>query len=179
VVGALERLASLLGKGQGAHPGGHGQHFSTTSWRRRSKRRFVNNQALDEDPDDRRSFERIQRILSARRDWRSLARAYRRMIRRLGPILRPKSGPGCLACGKGWPTCAGAICATCPPRRPLTKVCVSLAPEDAQHHEALARIYEAQGPAMFRQAVKTREHLLRMSSNADEAAKHVRALANL
>jgi len=32
---------------------------------------------------------------------------------------------------------------------------------------------------MFRQAVKTREHLLRMSSNADEAAKHVRALANL
>jgi hypothetical protein len=41
-------------------------------------------QALDEDPDDRRSFERIERILTSQQDWPELARAFRRMIKRLG-----------------------------------------------------------------------------------------------
>jgi len=42
-------------------------------------------------------FERIQRILSSRQDWRGLARAYRRMIKRLGAGPLPK--PAGLAAG--------------------------------------------------------------------------------
>ena len=137
------------------------------------------NQALDEDPDDRRSFERIQRILAARRDWRGLARAYRRMIRRLGANPSPDKRPWLLGLWQGLADLCWRNLRDMPAATAAYEVCVSLAPEDAQHHEALAKIYEAQGPAMFRQAVKTREHLLRISSNADQAAKHIRALANL
>ncbi|MGO9290882.1 MAG: tetratricopeptide repeat protein [Polyangia bacterium] len=137
------------------------------------------NQALDEDPDDRRSFERIQRILSARQDWRALARAYRRMIRRLGANPSPDKRPWLLGLWRGLADLCWRTLRDIPAAAAAYEVCVSLAPEDGQHREALAKSYEAQGPAMFRQAVKTREHLLRMSSNADQAAKHIRALANL
>jgi len=99
---------------------------------------------------DQRSFERIQRILSSRQDWRGLARAYRRMIKRLGAVLCRTSGLGCWACGKPWPTFACAACTTSRPRRPRMKCACRLAPEDLQHQESLARAYEAQGSTMFR-----------------------------
>jgi hypothetical protein len=137
------------------------------------------NQALDENPDDRRSFERIQRILSARQDWRGLARSYRRMIKRLGAGPLPHQREWLLGLWQG----LADLCLRClrdvPAAAAAYEVCVSLAPEDVQHQEALAKAYEAQGPAMFRQAVKTREHLLGLATNADQAAKHIRALANL
>ena len=42
------------------------------------------NQALDEDPDNLKTFERIDKILTAKKDWKNQERAYRRMIKRLG-----------------------------------------------------------------------------------------------
>ena len=48
----------------------------------------VYNQALDEDPDDLKTFERIEKILGAKRAWRDEARNFRRMIKRLGPPAR-------------------------------------------------------------------------------------------
>ena len=137
------------------------------------------NQALDENPDDRRSFERIQRILIARQDWRALARAHRRMIRRIGAHPSPDKRAWLLGLWQGLADLCWRNLRDFPAAAAAYEVCVSLAPEDAQNHEALAKTYEAQGPAMFSQAVKTRERLLAMSSNADEAAKHIRALANL
>jgi len=137
------------------------------------------NQALDENPDDSRSFERIQRILSARQDWRGLARAYRRMIRRLGANPSPDKRSWLLGLWRGLADLCSRYLRDIPAAAAAYEVCVSLAPEDVQHREALAKAYEAQGPAMFSQAVKTREHLLGLSTNADQAAKHIRALANL
>jgi len=65
--------ASLLGKGQGAHPVWPRPTFSTEL--EAPLEAVICTTSFDE---IRRSavFERIQRILSARRDWRSLARAY-------------------------------------------------------------------------------------------------------
>jgi len=137
------------------------------------------NQALDEDPDDRRSFERIYRILSARQDWRGLARAYRRMIRRLVSNRSPARREWLVNLWRGLADVCWRVLRDLPAATAAYEVCVSLSPDDMRHHEALARIYEAQGPAMFRKTVKAREQLLKMSSNADQAAKHVRALANL
>ena len=139
----------------------------------------VYNQALDQDPDDRRSFERIQRILSARQDWRTLARAYRHMIKRLGANPSPDRRSWLLSLWRGLGDLCLRYLRDIPAAAAAYEVCVSLAPEDMQHREALAKAYEAQGPATFRQAIRTREHLLGIASNADEAAKHIRALANL
>jgi tetratricopeptide (TPR) repeat protein len=179
VVGALERLARLSSGRDKARTLVATANILNYELEAPLEAVDLYNQALDEDPDDRRSFERIQRILAARRDWRSLARAYRRMIRRLGANPSPDKRPWLLGLWQGLADLCWRSLRDMPAATAAYEVCVSLAPEDAQHHEALARIYEAQGPALFRQAVKTREHLLRISSNADQAARHIRALANL
>jgi tetratricopeptide (TPR) repeat protein len=137
------------------------------------------NQALDLNPNDQHTFERIQRVLSARQDWRALARGYRHMIRRLGTHPAPEKRPWLLSLWRSLADLCGRSLRDLPAAAAAYEVCVSLAPEDAQHREALAKAYEAQGAAMFAPAVKTREHLLASATNADQAAKHIRALANL
>jgi hypothetical protein len=77
----------------------------------------------------------------ARQDWRSPgSRLSPHDSGDWGPILRPTSGLGCLACGKR----TGRSLRTrslrdMPAAAAAYEVCVSLAPEDAQHHEALAK----------------------------------------
>ena len=41
--------------------------------------------ALDENPNDLKTFERLDKILTTKHAWQDKARAYRRMIKRLGP----------------------------------------------------------------------------------------------
>jgi hypothetical protein len=56
---------------------------------------------------------------------------------------------------------------------------VSLAPDDNKQREALVEVYEAQGAEGLAGAVKTREHFLAAASDAEGAAKQIRALARL
>jgi tetratricopeptide (TPR) repeat protein len=136
-------------------------------------------QALDEDPTDRRTFERIEHMLVERQDWRELARAYRRMIKRLGASPSPESRVWLLAVWR-------ALADTC--RQHLLdiqaavaayEVCVSLAPDDPRQREALAEACESQGQEGFSQAVAAREHLLAAAGNAEAAVRQIRALAHL
>src|SRR5205823_8933551 len=48
------------------------------------------NQALDEDPDDLKAFERIDKIMTAKKDWKNQERNYRRMIKRIGQDPPPE-----------------------------------------------------------------------------------------
>jgi tetratricopeptide (TPR) repeat protein len=135
--------------------------------------------ALDVDPSDRRSFEHIQRILASRQDWRGLARAYRRMIKRLGNAISVDNRTWQLSL---WYD-LGDLC-----RLELDdphaasaayEVCVSLAPDDPKYREAWACSLEAQGPSTHRQAIKVRDHLLSLSRTPEQAAQQIRALGNL
>src|SRR5258708_25335093 len=42
------------------------------------------NQALDHDPDDLKAFERIDKIMTVKKDWQNQERNYRKMIKRIG-----------------------------------------------------------------------------------------------
>jgi golgin subfamily B member 1 len=135
--------------------------------------------ALDEDPSDRSTFERVEHILIRRQQWRELTRAYRRMIKRLGASPPLEQRPWLLVLWR-------ALADTC--RRYLRdpaaamaayEVCASLAPGDDRHRVALAEVCEAQGRDGFGKAVACREHLLARSSSADAIAEQVRALARL
>ena len=53
----------------------------------------IYNQALDEDPDDLKAFERIDKIMTAKKDWRNQERNYRKMIKRLGQEAPPEKKP--------------------------------------------------------------------------------------
>jgi golgin subfamily B member 1 len=135
--------------------------------------------ALDEDPSDRRVFEHIENILIYRRNWRELTRAYRRMIKRLGPNPPADRRPWLLALWRALAdTCSrylrdfAAAAAAC-------EVCVSLAPDDLRQRETLAEVYEAQGPDGIVAAVSTREQLLAVAEDGESAAKQIRSLARL
>jgi tetratricopeptide (TPR) repeat protein len=139
----------------------------------------VYNLVLDEDPDDERSFARIERILSTQNGWRELARNYRRMIKRLGTTPPPEKRQLLLGIWRR----LGDVC-----RRRLHEreaaaaayeVCVQLDPADRKSREALAETYEVLGAPKLREAVKTREALLEEPVDFEEMAKHVRALARI
>ncbi len=136
-------------------------------------------QALDENPEDRRSFEHIQRILSSRQDWRGLARAYRRMIKRLQTATSAEQ--------RAWQLSLwydlGDLCRLelDDPRAASAayEVCVSWAPDEPKYREAWACSLEAQGSSMVWEAIKVREHLLSQARTPEQAAQQIRALGNL
>lgn len=139
----------------------------------------VYNLALDEDPDDERTFGRIERILTAQNAWRELARNYRRMIKRMGSSPPPEKHAQLLAVWRK----LGDVC-----RRRLHEreaaiaayeVCVQLAPEDRRHREVLAETCEVMGAGKLGQAVKAREAVLEDSQDFEDMAKNIRALARL
>ena len=55
------------------------------------------NQGLDEDPDDLKAFERIDKIMTAKKDWKNQERNYRKMIKRLGTEPTPEKKPTVVA----------------------------------------------------------------------------------
>jgi tetratricopeptide (TPR) repeat protein len=135
--------------------------------------------ALDEDPNDRRTFEHIEHILVRRQEWRELTRAYRRMIKRLGAELQLEKRPLLLTLWRALADTCQRYLHDLPAATAAYEVCVSLAPDDRQAREALAEAYEAQGGDGFTKAVATREHMLSHATNADAIAKQIRALARL
>jgi tetratricopeptide (TPR) repeat protein len=139
----------------------------------------VYNLVLDEDPEDERTFGRIERILTAQNAWRELARNYRRMIKRMGSNPPPEKHAQLLSVWRK----LGDVC-----RRRLHEreaaiaayeVCVQLAPEDRRYREVLAETYEVLGAGKLGQAVKAREAVLQDSEDIESMAKNIRALARL
>jgi golgin subfamily B member 1 len=135
--------------------------------------------ALDEDPSDKRVFEQIEGILIHRRNWRELTRAYRRMIKRLGPNPPADRRPWLLALWRALADTCRRYLRDFPAAAAAFEVCVSLAPQDLRQREALAEVYEAQGREGIPRAVSAREQLLSMAEDGDSAAKQIRASARL
>jgi golgin subfamily B member 1 len=137
------------------------------------------NQVLDLDQEDRRSFERIERILTSRQDWRELARNYRHMIKRLGATPPDDKRPWLLALWRGLAEISRVRQVDLPAAAAAYEVCVSLAPDDIPLREALIDVYEGQGAAGLAGAVRIRGQFLAEARDAEGAAKQIRALARL
>lgn len=139
----------------------------------------VYERALDEDASDEHIFEHVENILIRRRNWRDLARAYRRMIKRLGVSLGPDRRPWLLRLWRSLAdTCRWRL-QDLPAAVAAHEVCVSLAPEDPGQREALAESYEAMGEPALASAISAREQLLLLAQDSATAAHQIRALAAL
>jgi tetratricopeptide (TPR) repeat protein len=134
------------------------------------------NQALDEDPDDLKSFERIERILTAKRDWREEVRNYRRMIKRLGPTPGPDKRPVALLLWKGLGEACRSRLKDLPAAATAFEVCATLDPDDLGFQEILAEIYERQGPDELGKAMEKRTLVLAAAHTPEEVAVQIRAL---
>lgn len=135
--------------------------------------------ALDEDTSDRRVFEHIENILIYRRNWRELTRAYRRMIKRLGPNPPADRRPWLINLWRALADTCRRYLRDYPAAAAAYEVCVSLTPEDTRLREALAEVYESQGREGVASAVSTREQLLSMAADGESASKQIRSLARL
>ncbi|MEM9069478.1 MAG: tetratricopeptide repeat protein [Myxococcota bacterium] len=116
------------------------------------------NDALDLDPDQLKAFEAVNKILNAKKDWKGLERAYRKMIHRiiqepgredlkhnlfytLGIIYRDRQ--------RNFEAAAEAF-----------RTAASLKPDDPKQHQILAELY-ATMPDRVEQAIEEHQWLLR------------------
>jgi tetratricopeptide (TPR) repeat protein len=137
------------------------------------------NRALDEDPEDLKSFERIDKILGAKRAWRDEARNFRRMIKRVGPTPGPEKRQLMLMLWKG----LGEICRSrlkdYAAAATAFEVCAQLDPSDVGIQEVLAEIFERQGPAELPRALEKRALVLDQARTGEEVVRQIRALLRI
>jgi tetratricopeptide (TPR) repeat protein len=136
--------------------------------------------ALDADPEDLKTFERIDKLLTATHDWKTLERCYRRQIKRMGTDVPLEQRPALLALWQGLGEIyrsrlkdnAAAIAAF--------EVAASLDPENADRRadtgKILAELYEASGPAGYGKAVGEHRLLVRHAREARDTAPHIKQL---
>ncbi len=129
--------------------------------------------ALDDAPLTPKAFEGVEKLLSERKDWKNLARAYRRQLKRMGedaPVevllgLWTKLGDTCLDHLGDQEAATEAY-----------QVAVELAPDDIQRHEQLADLYLEAGEARRHEAIAELQFLL---GHAPDRVELYKALAML
>ncbi|MCA9670158.1 MAG: tetratricopeptide repeat protein, partial [Myxococcales bacterium] len=131
------------------------------------------NRALDEDNDQLKAFEAIDRICTQKKDWKTLERNYRKMIKRLpsdekadlkvmlwhnlGEIYRTRLRDF-----------ASAIAAF--------EVATNLHPDNEQRHEILAELYMLSGPDYADKAVNQHHTLIKKQPFKIESYKALRKI---
>src|SRR5690606_22463329 len=131
------------------------------------------NAALDDNPLTPKAFEGVDNLLTARRDWKNLARAYRRQLKRLGPDAPTDK------LVELW-TRLGDICADhlgdTEAATEAYQVACELAPDDISRHEQLADLYLEAGEARRAEAIQELQYLL---AHAPDRVELYKALASL
>ncbi|HVR64525.1 MAG TPA: tetratricopeptide repeat protein, partial [Polyangia bacterium] len=137
------------------------------------------NQALDHDPDDLKAFERIDKIMTVKKDWQNQERNYRRMIKRLGQEPPPEKRPTQIALWhalgeiyrsrqKNYKSAVAAF-----------EVCVQLDPTATARHQILAELYQLSGPETYDKAVQEYRHLVKSTDDFGQMAVHMKTLRRL
>ena len=129
--------------------------------------------ALDDNPLTPKAFEGIDALLTARKDWKNLARAYRRQLKRIGEDAPTDK------LLELW-TRLGDICADhlgdTEAATEAYQVACELAPDDVARHEQLADLYLEAGEARRTEAIQELQFLL---SHAPDRVELYKALASL
>ncbi len=137
------------------------------------------NQALDEDADDLKSFERIDKILTAKKDWKNQERAYRRMIKRMGTDVAPeKKGTQIAlwhALGEIYRTRQKNLASAAE----AFQVAVALEPENLARRLILAELYPLLGPESYEKAVIELRTIIRKTEDLGQMAVHMKTLRRL
>ncbi len=131
------------------------------------------NAALDDAPLTPKAFEGAEKLLFDRKDWKNLARAYRRQLKRLGedaPVDR------LLDLWTKLGDTYGEHLGDTEAATEAYQVACELAPDDVQRHEQLADLYLEAGESRRTEAIQELQFLL---SHAPERVELYKALANL
>ncbi len=131
------------------------------------------NAALDDAPSTPKAFEGIDKMLVDRKDWKNLARAYRRQLKRMGEDAPVET------LLELW-TKLGDICANelgdTEAATEAYQVACELAPDEVARHEQLADLYLDAGEARRHEAIAELQYLL---GHAPDRVELYKALASL
>jgi tetratricopeptide (TPR) repeat protein len=135
--------------------------------------------ALDDDPSDMKTFDRQDKILAAKQDYKEQARAYRRMIKRIGSATDAQKKADLLLLWRGLAEILRTRLSDNETAITAYEVCVQLDPDDRADREALAELCEQRGPEGLRQAVEQRTGLLEKSDDGPALVRQLRALRRM
>jgi tetratricopeptide (TPR) repeat protein len=137
------------------------------------------NQALDEDPEDLKTFERIDKLLTQAKDWKNQERCYRRQIKRMGLEPAPEKKPALLALWQGLGEIYRSRLQDFPAAIAAFEVCVGLDPEALPRRAILAELYQLNGPDTYAKAVVEYRHLVKHARDLGEMIPHLKLLLRL
>ncbi len=135
--------------------------------------------ALDENPLDMKTFERLDKILTTKHAWLDKSRAYRRMIKRLGPADDDQKKASLLTLWRGLADLFRSELGDLPSAAAALEVCVKLEPSSLAEQESLAELYEATGPEGLRAAVDRRSYLFERHDDPKVMIRQLRALQRI
>ncbi len=131
------------------------------------------NAALDDAPTTPKAFDAVEKLLGERKDWKNLARAYRRQLKRMGEDAPTE------ALLELWTKLGDVYLDHLGETEAATEayqVACELAPDDMQRHEQLADLYLEVGEARRTEAIKELQFLL---GHAPDRVELYKALASL
>ncbi len=137
------------------------------------------NQALDADPDDLKAFERIDKIMTAKKDWRNQERSYRKMIKRLGADPAPEKRSTQIALWHALGEIYRSRLKDYKSAMAAFEVAVSLDKDALPRHQILAELYQMSGPDTYDKAVQEYRFLVRSTQDFGEMALYLKTLRRL
>ncbi|HEX4405777.1 MAG TPA: tetratricopeptide repeat protein, partial [Polyangia bacterium] len=137
------------------------------------------NTALDNDPDDLKAFERIDKIMTAKKDWKNQERNFRKMIKRFGQEPTPERKPTVVALWHGLGEIYRSRLKDYKSATAAFEVAVQLDPDGVARHQILAELYQLSGPDSYDKAVAAYRHLIKVSQDFGQMAVHMKTLRRL
>jgi tetratricopeptide (TPR) repeat protein len=137
------------------------------------------NQGLDEDPDDLKAFERIDKIMTAKKDWKNQERNYRKMIKRLGANPTPEKRATVIALWHALGEIYRSRLKDYKAAIAAFEVCVEMDPDAVARHQILAELYQLSGPETYEQAIKAYRQLIKSTTDFGQMAAHLKTLRKL
>jgi tetratricopeptide (TPR) repeat protein len=139
----------------------------------------VYERALDADPNDLKTFERIDHLVTAARDWKTQERTYRRQIKRMGTDVAPEKRPALLALWHGLGEVYRSRLKDYPSAIAAFEVAADLDPESTERRRILAELYRLSGAATYPKAIAAHRALVQRAASPVEMAPELKTMLRL
>lgn len=136
-------------------------------------------QALDADPHDAKTFERIDQLVTEAHDWKTQERIYRRQIKRLGTELPGDKRPLLVMLWHGLGEIYRTRLKDAPAAIAAFEVAASLDPGSIERRRALAELHRSAGPESYAKAVGEHRAIIASAKTAAEMEPDLKTLVRL
>jgi len=141
----------------------------------------VYERALDADPNDLKTFERVDTLVNGTRDWKTQERTYRRQIKRMGMGMDvpPEKRPAMLALWHGLGEIYRTRLKDYPSAIAAFEVAAGLDPESNERRQILAELYRLNGAETYPKAIAVHRRLVQRAATPAEMAPDLKTMLRL